>query len=87
MDATDRIVMEIRALRDGPDTPIEAQDPLLNPFNLELFTLREIAGRLSSDGESAAFILKQIRDKVGDSETDGTLLWGIIRIAAVIVGV
>lgn len=61
MDATDRIVMEIRALRDGVNTPLEAQDPLLNPFNLELFTLREIAGRLSTNGKSNAFILEEIR--------------------------
>lgn len=86
MDATDRIVMEVRALRDGPDTALAAQDPLVNPFTLDLFSLRSIAGRLSSDGESAAFILKQIRDRVGDSESDGTLLWAIIRIAGVIVG-
>lgn len=61
MGATDRIVSEIRAMRDGADTPLAAQDPTVNPYTLDLFSLRSIAGRLSTDGKSAAFILEEIR--------------------------
>lgn len=86
MGSTDRIVSEIRALRDGTDTALQAQDMSINPFTLNLFSLRSIAGRLYTDGESAAFILGQIRDRVGAVETPNTLLWAIVRIAAVIAG-
>lgn len=87
MDSTDRLVREIRATRDGVNTPLASQDPLLDPYTLELASLAEIAGNLSTNGSSAAFILEQIRllqeaANAGDAESQAELL----RIGAIIAG-
>lgn len=87
MDIGDRLIREIRATRDGQDTPMAARDPQIDPFTLDLFTLRDIAGRLSTNEESAAFILGQIRDAL-KSEDDGETAFNVLRaIAAIVVGV
>lgn len=39
MDAADRIVSEVRALRAGQVTPVEARDPQLDPYTLDLPSL------------------------------------------------
>lgn len=87
MDSTDRLVNEIRATRNGINTPLASQDPLLDPYTLELASLAEIAGNLSTNGSSAAFILEQIRvlqeaANAGDAESQAELL----RIGAIIAG-
>lgn len=87
LDSTDRIVREIRATRDGINTPLAAQDPALDPYTLDLASLAEIAGNLSTNGSSAAFILEQIRElqaqaNAGDVESQAELL----RIGAIIAG-
>lgn len=87
MPCGEDIIRELRAMRDGPDTPLAAQDPSTDPFTLDLFSLRSIAGRLSTDGESAAFILADIRDAL-KSEEDGETMIAVLRaIAAIVVGV
>lgn len=48
MDATDRIVTEVRALRDGAFTPLDARDPQLSPYDLPLTSLGTIDGRLQT---------------------------------------
>jgi len=88
MGGIDRLVREVRALRDGSLTAIADQDPLLDPFTLELFSLRNVGGFLSTNGKSAAFILEEIRvlqvaANAGDAEAQAEL----VRIAAIIVGV
>lgn len=39
MDAADRIVSEVRALRAGQATPVDARDPQLDPYTLDLPSL------------------------------------------------
>lgn len=63
MDATDRIVNEVRALRNGQDTPLVDRNPLLDPYTLDLASLRSIERRLqNATGEQAGELLGQIRD-------------------------
>lgn len=47
MDATDRIVNEVRALRDGTTTPLPSRDPLADPYTLELTSLRDVNAQVS----------------------------------------
>ena len=87
MDATDRIVSEIRATRMGTDTPVEMRNPAIDPFTIDLISLNDIVGSLNTNGKSAAFILEEVRaileaTAAGDEESLGALL----RIAAVIAG-
>lgn len=42
MDAADRIISEVRALRDGTTTPPALRDPQLDPYTLDLTTLADI---------------------------------------------
>jgi hypothetical protein len=87
MDATDRIVIEIRALRNGVDTPLAARDPAINPFTLELTDLQDIADRLQSGGFSAGFFLEQIRNlQQAANEGDAESLEELLRIGAIIAG-
>lgn len=87
MDSTDRLISEIRATRNGVNTPLASQDPLLDPYTLPLSSLSDIAGNLFVNGESAAFILAGIRvlmqqANAGDAESQAELL----RIGAIIAG-
>jgi len=58
MSAVDRIVSEIRALRDGPATPALARDPELDPYDLNLTSLSSIAQDTTS-------IVQSVRDGSG----------------------
>lgn len=58
MSAVDRIVSEIRALRDGPATPALARDPNLDPYDLQLTSLSTIAQDTSS-------VVQSVRDGSG----------------------
>lgn len=62
MDATDRIVSEVRALRDGALTPPEAIDPSLNPYTLPLSSLRTIDNRLQTVGATIDARVAQVQD-------------------------
>jgi hypothetical protein len=84
----ERYINEVRALRDGPNTPLEARDPELDPYTLLLSSVRDVRFNLQTGGFSAAELLDQIRLQliaanergVEDSEV-------IAQIAAIIVGV
>lgn len=43
MSIGERIINEVRAGRDGVDTPLEARDPAADPYTLNLTSLRTIA--------------------------------------------
>lgn len=58
MNAVDRIVSEVRALRDGPLTPVLARDPNLDPYDLQLTSLSTIAQDTSS-------VVQSVRDGSG----------------------
>lgn len=58
MSAVDRIVSEIRALREGPLTPELARDPNLDPYGLNLTSLLDIAQDTTS-------IVQSVRDGSG----------------------
>lgn len=87
MGGVDRLVREIRALRNGINTPLATQDAQLDPYTLPLSALSQIEGNLSTNGKSAAFILEEIRllqasANAGDAESQAELL----RIGAIIAG-
>lgn len=88
MGGVDRIVSEIRALRQGDNTPIIAQDPLLDPYTLNLIAVEDIVGSLNTNNDSAAFILSQIRTLLqASAENDAIDSETLAQIAAIIVGV
>lgn len=88
MGAVDRLISEVRAVRQGDATPLAAQDPLLDPYGLDLFTLQDIGGFLSTNGKSAAFILEEIRALQELANTgDAEALAELGKIVAIIVGV
>ena len=88
LGAVDRLIGEIRATRNGLDTPLAAQDPALDPFTLDLFSLRDVGGFLATNGESAAFILATIRQLLVESAaSDAIDSETLARIAAIVVGV
>lgn len=58
MSAVDRIVSEIRALREGQATPVLARDPNLDPYGLQLTSLLDIAQDTTS-------IVQSVRDGSG----------------------
>lgn len=71
MDATDRIVNEVRALRDGQLTPPEARDPQADPYTLPLTALTDINSNLQFQTQevgdrldTANNLLVEIRDAV-----------------------
>lgn len=88
MDATDRIVREIRALRNGNTTPLADQDPALDPFALGLVHLARLEnayyGANGSLGQAFDRLIQlQEEANAGDEESLAELL----KIAAIIVGV
>lgn len=87
MDATDRLVTEIRALREGNLTPLIARDPKLDPYTLELTSLRDVNLALRSASGTVADILLRIETlqqqaNAGDEESLAELL----RIGAIVAG-
>ena len=80
MSAVDRIVSEIRALRDGPATPALARDPELDPYDLNLTSLSSIAQDTSSialslnDGSSTVLEeLRLIRQSLAEGSQEDVL--------------
>lgn len=87
VDATDRIVSEIRALREGTATPLVDQNPALNPFNIELTSLRDINLALRGNEGSAHDALVRIEQLLtAANEGDAEALAELLRIGAVIAG-
>lgn len=88
LGAVDRLIGEVRATRNGFDTPLADQDPALDPFTLDLFSLRDLGGFLSTNGQSAAFILATIRQLLVDSAANDAIdSETLAKIAAIVVGV
>lgn len=88
MDATDRLVREIRALRDGVDTPIAEQDPALDPFTLGLTSLRDIEEtQLDPAGTTAAILARIEQLQTAANQGDAESLEELLRIGAIIAGV
>ena len=88
MGGVERIVREIRALRNGQTTPLADEDYLLNPFDLDLFSIKDLGGFLATNGESAAFILATIRQLLIDSAANDAIdSETLAKIAAIVVGV
>jgi len=88
MGGVERIVREIRALRNGQTTPLADEDYLLNPFDLDLFSIKDLGGFLATNGESAAFILATIRQLLIDSAANDAIDSEVLaQIAAIVVGV
>lgn len=62
-DVTERIINEIRALRNGQDTPLIDRNPALDPYTLDLASMRSLEVRLQTvTGEQAGALLGEIRD-------------------------
>lgn len=59
MDAADRIVSEVRALRDGNQTPAEARSPELDPYTLPLTSLRTIAAEVGDTNADLSALIGQ----------------------------
>jgi len=88
MGGIERIVREMRAMRNGQTTPLADQDYLLNPFELDLFSIKDLGGFLATNGESAAFILATIRQLLIDSAASDAIDSEVLaKIAAIVVGV
>lgn len=88
MDATDRIVREIRALRDGVDTPLAEQDPALDPFTLGLTSLRDIEETQLDPAGTTAQILARIEAlQTAANQGDAESLEELLRIGAIIAGI
>lgn len=87
MPCGDALISEIRALRNGNLTPPEARDPSIDPFSLNLVSLRSLEFPLYNDTQSVAYTLQDIRDALR-SEEDGETLIAVLRaIAAIVVGI
>jgi len=88
MGGIERVIREMRAMRNGQTTPLVDQDYLLNPFELDLFSIKDLGGFLSSNGESNAFILATIRQLLIDSAASDAIDSEVLaKIAAIVVGV
>lgn len=68
MSIGDRLISEVRALREGTLTPTEARDPELDPYTLPLASLRDlstqvttIAGAVAQGGDTVLSELQAIR--------------------------
>lgn len=66
MDATDRIVSEVRALRDGAFTPEDARDPEIDPYTLPLTSLRTIAASVDDTNADISAILANTNQTLQD---------------------
>lgn len=87
MDATNRIINEVRAGRDGPATPASARDPNLDPYELPLTSLATINAQLTTGGRSAAQILASIETIIqAQGTSDAEQLQALLRIATVVAG-
>lgn len=61
MNIGDRLISEVRALRNGDQTPVEARDPQADPYTLPLASLLGINTALvAADGRDVASILQGI---------------------------
>lgn len=93
MSAVDRIVSEIRALRDGPATPALARDPELDPYGLALTSLRDVAQDTANialsvnDGSSSVLdelrLIRQALAEGGSEDIIGRLDTLIFLLGAV----
>jgi len=85
-DVTDRIINEVRALRNGQDTAVLDRNPALDPYTLDLASLRSLERRLqTATGEQAGALLGQIRDiLLQQGTTDGDQLDALLQIVALL---
>jgi hypothetical protein len=95
MDATDRIVSEIRALRAGVMTPPEALDPLLDPFTLDLPAIGDVNQNVITVNDSVLLTKDDIVNKLqgvidalnaqGTEETLAPILTDILGALIVLI--
>ena len=64
MDATDRIVNEIRALRDGAETIAEERDPLVDPYSLTSNSLSSLNSRIFDVEKALYETLDPVNDRL-----------------------
>lgn len=88
MDAADRIVLEIRALRDGVQTDPAYRDPNVDPFTVQATSLNWMFGTMySSEGVPFGQVLGQMLAlQQAAAQGDTEALEQLTRIAAVIAG-
>lgn len=88
MGSADRIISEIRAMREGKNTPLVDRDPTLNPYTLELTSLRDIAIPLNGpQGTVNAILLRLEQLQIAANEGDAESLAELAKIAAIVVGI
>lgn len=81
MDSTERIISEVRALRDGDQTPLEWRDPTVDPYTFPAWSLRDIGQATFEIRESTnnsgygglLTVLEQIRDNLAAGGETGVL--------------
>lgn len=92
MDATDRIINEIRAIRQGDNTPENFQDPTLNPYSLGLTSLEDIQFNLQDNNGTLAQIAARQEILLGEIKTilenqaagEGSELEALLQIVALL---
>lgn len=59
MNIGDRLISEVRSLRDGNQTPAEMRDPQLDPYSLPLTSLRTIAASVDDTNADLSTLIGQ----------------------------
>lgn len=88
MNIGDRIISEVRAGRNGNQTPLEARDPSLDPYELDLASLLGInVALVAADGRDVASILQSIEAKIEASGVDSDEILGLLQQVVLLLGV
>jgi len=88
MGIGDRLIRELRAMRDGVNTPLAERDPALDPFTLELTCLRDIEEtQIDPAGTTAAILARLEQLQIAANDGDAEALGELFRIGAIIAGV
>lgn len=74
MGIGDRLISEVRALRFGNLTPVQDQDPALDPYTLDLPTIASVAFALSDQQSSVLDELRAIKAAIEAGEGGEAIL-------------
>lgn len=85
MGAVDRIISEVRAVREGDATLLEFQDPTLDPYTLPLVSLATLQDQVFISGQDAVDKLEEIRLILeAQGEGEGGQLEALLQIVALL---
>lgn len=71
MDVADRLISEVRALREGAGSPIDTRDPALDPYGLALVSMADLIDRAEDGNATAADMLTELQAIRAAVETGG----------------